>query len=263
MKIKILLITLLFSFNLQVAATEQLGNKLAVCSAKFLLLAAVLKNEREYSEEFMKRTFEWRAASIKSFMTEEGMKQEDAVNAYKKVAGDTTLSSGIREVINDKPKLIKRTEEMIRYIDKSCLPLDNRAFTLPNCYKDKPKSCLESFHRDVNFDGEGELIKRQLKAGQRFRDSFEVYKNDTLLTDIPFNQIDSSTKFDPVNKTIEIMRSGGACGSEYETYKVEDGKAKSIRLEKYDSMDKDGNRIGCTKYIYEGGVLVSEEKVVR
>ena len=107
------------------------------------------------------------------------------------------------------------------------------------------------------------MIKRQLKAGQRFRDSFEVYKNGTLLTDIPFNQIDSSTKFDPANKTIEIMRSGGACSSEFETYKVEDGKAKSIRLEKYDYMGKDGNRIGCTKYIYEGGVLVSEEKVVR
>lgn len=142
--------------------------------------------------------------------------------------------------------------------------LDNKVFTLLDCYKNyKPSNCLESFHKDVNFDGEGELIKRQPQAGQRWRDSFEVYKNGTLLTDIPFNEIDSSTKFDPVNKTIEIMRSGGACLSEWETYKVEGGKAKSIRLEKYDYMDKDGNRIGCTKYIYEGGVLVSQEKVAR
>ena len=135
-------------------------------------------------------------------------------------------------------------------------------FTLPNCYKSEPKSCLESFHRDVNFDGEGEFIKRQLKAGQRFLDSFEVYKNGVLLTEVPFNKIDSSTKFDPVNKTIEIMRSGGACSSEFELYKAdEDGKVKSIRLTKYDYIDEDGNHTGCTEYVYEGGALVSKERI--
>lgn len=138
---------------------------------------------------------------------------------------------------------------------------DADIFTIPDCYEDEPESCLESFHMDVNFDGEVELIKRQLKAGQRFRDSFEVYKDGALLTDIPFNQIDSSTEFDPVNKTIEISRSGGACLSEYEIYKVKDGKAKSIRLTKFDYMDEEGNHIGCNKFIYEDGVLVSKENV--
>ena len=121
MKIKtFLLVTTLIAAQ-PIVATEQLGNKLAVCSAKSLLLAVVLKNEREYSEGLLKRALELRESSIKSFVTEEGMSQEDAVDSYEKVAGDATLSSGIREVMNDKPKLIKRTEEIIRYIGESCM----------------------------------------------------------------------------------------------------------------------------------------------
>ncbi len=103
---------------------SNLGDRLAVCSAKSLLLAAVLKNEKEYSEALMERSVEWQAASIVIFMTKEEMTQEDAENAYEKVTGDTALNSGIKEAMGNKPELIKLSEEIIYYMDKNCVPYD-------------------------------------------------------------------------------------------------------------------------------------------
>ena len=64
-----------------------------------------------------------------------------------------------------------------------------------------------------------------------------------------------------MNKTVKITSSGGACSSEYETYKLDNAKAKSIKLIVYDYMDENGNDIGCTEYTYVDGVLISEVKM--
>jgi len=128
MKLKTLLIIPLIISQFSIANEEldmsDLGNKLAVCSAKSVLLSAVLKDEKEYSEVFLRRSLEWRVVSIISLMIEKEIEQEDAEDIYEKVAGNTVINSGIKEVMNDKPELIKRSEELIYYIDKNCLPYD-------------------------------------------------------------------------------------------------------------------------------------------
>jgi antitoxin component YwqK of YwqJK toxin-antitoxin module len=139
-------------------------------------------------------------------------------------------------------------------------------------YKSIPEDLKPFFFKDLDFNGVDELIAREYKAGQRWHDSLIPYKKQpngkyTLMTTTPFDEIDSSTKFDPVNKTIEITRSGGACSSEFELYKAdEDGKVKSIRLTKYDYIDEDGNHTGCTEYVYENGTIrtrISLENVIK
>lgn len=103
---------------------SNLGSKLAVCSTKAMLLAVVLKSEKEYSEGLIKRSLKWRVASIVSFMMNDKVIQEDAKNAYEKVAGDTALSSGLKEVRSNKPELIKLSKEIIYYIAGKCTPYD-------------------------------------------------------------------------------------------------------------------------------------------
>lgn len=133
-------------------------------------------------------------------------------------------------------------------------------------YKSIPEDLKPFFFKDFDFNGVDELIAREHQAGQRGRDNLVSYKKQpngqyTLLDSNPFDEIDSQTKFDSVNKTIEIMRSGGACSSEWEVYKVDGGKVKSISLIVYDYMDEYGNHTGCTKYVYEGDVLISKKKL--
>ena len=103
---------------------SNLGSKLAVCSAKAMLLAAVLRSEKEYSEGLIKMSLKWRVASIASFITDDKITQEDAKNAYEKVAGDTALSSGFKEARSDKPESIKLSEKIIYYIAGKCTPYD-------------------------------------------------------------------------------------------------------------------------------------------
>jgi len=130
---KILLTTLLTTLLIitqPIIANEELdmsnlGNKLAVCSAKSLLLSAVMKDEKKSSNAFLKKSLKWRMASIVTLMTEDGMKQEDAKNTFEKVVGDTALNSGIKEAINNKPELIKLSEEIIFYLYKNCTPYDD------------------------------------------------------------------------------------------------------------------------------------------
>ena len=103
---------------------SNLGSKLAVCSTKAMLLAAVLKSDKEYSKKLIKISFKWRVASVVSFMMDDKATQEDAKNAYEKVAVDTALSSGLKEVRSNKPELIKLSEEIIYYIAGKCTPYD-------------------------------------------------------------------------------------------------------------------------------------------
>jgi len=122
---------------------------------------------------------------------------------------------------------------------------------------------------DMNFDGIKELVIANRRQGQRYHDAYEVYLiqeiEDTSyfniidLTDVlPYSNIDATTKFDSGNKTIQLYYSGGACSSSYETYKrvfsdypLRDYKFKLIRKIDYETWDKNGDDIPCTKYVYD------------
>ena len=122
---------------------------------------------------------------------------------------------------------------------------------------------------DMNFDGIKELVIANRKQGQRHHDAYEVYLiqeiEDTSyfnildLTDtLPYSNIDATTKFDSDNKTIQLYYSGGACSSSYETYKrvfsdypLRDYKFKLIRKIDYETWDKNGDDIPCTKHVYD------------
>jgi len=120
------------------------------------------------------------------------------------------------------------------------------------------------FFEDVNFDGTKELIITETGNGQRRRDVYKVYSIDELgpeidLYDItntlPYVKFDSSTEFNPKDKTITLYYSGGACSSSSETYQAVDGygavKFKLIKKVDYDYQDKNGNNIGCHIYTYD------------
>ena len=122
---------------------------------------------------------------------------------------------------------------------------------------------------DMNFDGIKELVIANRKQGQRHHDAYEVYLiqeiEDTSyfnimdLTDtLPYSNIDATTEFDSDNKTIQLYYAGGACSSSYETYKrvfsdypLRDYKFKLIRKIDYETWDKNGDDIPCTKYVYD------------
>ena len=134
-KIKIILLAISIFFIQLLHAEEldvsDLGNKFAACSTKSLLLGVVLKSDEEYSKGLLERASEWRVISVMSFMSE-GMNQEDAVDAYKKMSGITAINSGIKEVTSDKLELIKRSEKLIYDISENCVPYDGYVEQMKN-----------------------------------------------------------------------------------------------------------------------------------
>ena len=122
---------------------------------------------------------------------------------------------------------------------------------------------------DMNFDGIKELVIAHRQKGQRHYDAYDVYLIQEMegssyfnildLTDIlPYSEIDETTEFDWENKIIKLYYSGGACSSSYETYQrvfsdfpLRDYKFDLIKKIDYAYLDKDGNRIGCHKYVYD------------
>jgi len=122
--------------------------------------------------------------------------------------------------------------------------------------------------RDVNFDGTDELVIRNSNGGQRGYDSYSVYliqePDDSnyfnvldLRNVMPYSAFDETTVFDWDNGRVEMYYSGGACSSEEETYErvysqypLQDYRFKLVEKKRWDYMDKDRNRIPCTKYVY-------------
>ena len=120
------------------------------------------------------------------------------------------------------------------------------------------------FFEDVNFDGKKELIITETRNAQRHRDGYKVYsiyQNRAVISlyditnTLPYVNFDSSTEFNPKDKTITLYYSGGACSSSSETYQAVDGygavKFKLIKKVDYDYQDKNGNNIGCHIYTYD------------
>ena len=119
--------------------------------------------------------------------------------------------------------------------------------------------------RDVDFDGENELVVRKKNEGQRFADAYDIYEKDesgkfvnndgsylnkNKLTAPPFNDIDSLTTFNPADKTIVVYGSGGSCHNSERVYKKFDNLFKLISVTKWrEEVDK-GDYV-CIRYLYD------------
>ena len=120
------------------------------------------------------------------------------------------------------------------------------------------------FFEDVNFDGTKELIITEARNAQRHRDAYKVYsmyENRAVISlyditnTLPYTKFDSSTEFNPKDRTISLYYSRGACSSSSETYQAVAGyrtvKFRLIKKVDYDYQDKNGNYIGCHIYTYD------------
>ena len=120
------------------------------------------------------------------------------------------------------------------------------------------------FFDDVNFDGTKELIITETRNAQRHRDGYKVYsmyQNRAVISlyditnSLPYVNFDSSTEFNPKDKTITLYYSGGACTTISETYQAVDGyrtvKFQLIKGWETYFWDDDGNDIGCHIKTYD------------
>ena len=120
------------------------------------------------------------------------------------------------------------------------------------------------FFEDVNFDGKKELIITEKRNGQRGFDSYKVYSINEFRPEIdlyditnslPYVKFDSSTEFNPKDKTITLYYSGGACTTISEIYQAVGGyrgvKFRLIKGWETYYWDDDGNNIGCHIKTYD------------
>ena len=106
--------------------------------------------------------------------------------------------------------------------------------------------------------------------GKGIHDAYEVYLIQEIEDTSYFNILDltdvhchiATLMLQPsliqIIRSIQLYYSGGACSSSYETYKrvfsdypLRDYKFKLIRKIDYETWDKNGDDIPCTKYVYE------------
>lgn len=109
---------------------------------------------------------------------------------------------------------------------------------------------------DVDFDGKEELLITNYQNGSYSNNTYKVYKIHEyyaeLMTDEPFNHLETSTKFDSTNKTIITTSSSGQ-GSVYTyTYQLKDYEtmygdkpmtAPKFELVQADITDNKGHRV--------------------
>ena len=123
------------------------------------------------------------------------------------------------------------------------------------------------FFEDINFDEKKELITLGWMAGQRFNHEFKLYqinteKNQTKITPYyPINEeIDSSTEFNRVDKTIRAWHSGGACLYTTFKYKFDGQRYKFVQYIEAKGVDVDSRQQKCHRLIYD---VMGGKKILR
>lgn len=113
------------------------------------------------------------------------------------------------------------------------------------------------FFADVDFDDEKEIVLAQSNRAQRGRDKFEAYslediEQPTLLTGVPFDDLDSGTKFDYLNKKIIVDNSNGACSSSEDIYKLQpkNDTYSTPKLALVRVIDHEYDSTGCYELVY-------------
>ena len=125
------------------------------------------------------------------------------------------------EIADETGKINKKkiAEKPILYTE---YPTLGKEFTLNNQNYNPPPF----FFKDVDFDGNQELVIVDFAAAQRFGNAYKVYKIfegglnplDDVTNEQPYASFDSMTKFDYDKKTVTVHFSGGVNDSFQETY---------------------------------------------
>ena len=134
-------------------------------------------------------------------------------------------------------------------------------------YYDKPiVGIVPFFFEDIDFDNKDELILINTRAGQRWVDSYTIYKATykggniySLATDEPFNMLDQKTTFNKENRTIDVFSSGGACGSTNEKFQLINGKYASVEFVEWVSVEND-EKIACIESIY---TVINDKRILK
>jgi len=123
------------------------------------------------------------------------------------------------------------------------------------------------FFEDIDLDGKKELITLNWMSGQRFNHEFKLYqinteKNQTKITPYyPINEeIDSSTEFNRVDKTIRAWHSGGACLYTTFKYKFDGQRYKFVQYIEAKGVDVDSRQQKCHRLIYD---VMGGKKILR
>ena len=135
---------------------------------------------------------------------------------------------------------------------------------------DKPiVGIVPFFFEDIDFDGKDELIIINTRAGQRWVDSYTIYKATykggniyNLANDEPLNMLDQKTTFDKENRTIDVFSSGGACTNSNEKFKLINGKYISVEFTDWDYYIDNVKGSVCVESIYtvtDGGRILKSK----
>jgi hypothetical protein len=120
------------------------------------------------------------------------------------------------------------------------------------------------FFEDVNYDGEDELVIVNTSAGQRWVNSYSIYKKNQnngfiLFNEAPFNTLDQLSTFDQKNRAVDVFSSGGLCTNSNKRYRLIEGKYILVEFIDWDSYPTN-NRIICVKSKYN---VVSGERILK
>lgn len=100
---------------------------------------------------------------------------------------------------------------------------------------------------DVDFDGEEELLITNYQSGSYSNNTYKVYKIHEyyaeLMTDEPFDYLETSAKFDSINKSIITTSIGGQDSIYTYTYQLKDYETmygdKPITVSKFELVEAD------------------------
>lgn len=111
--------------------------------------------------------------------------------------------------------------------------------------------------KDLDFDGEEELIIDTWEISQKSGNYLQVYKISSnsakLMTETPFNKIDHYSYFDDKNKTITLLLRGPGHYGSLRSYRL--NKLRFPKEEEYHESDKTDRYWDCYQVIDHDGVV--------
>lgn len=130
--------------------------------------------------------------------------------------------------------------------------------------------------RDVNFDGNKDILFVLNKIGQRGCSGYAVYLNRidkfnnnqelfTITNEAPFKDLDEFSIIDSLRQEIIIYSSGGACASSYDYYRLYSTENTNTEyLLKYKSVEYESNHYTneCYENTFEFDVNKNNKKLI-
>jgi hypothetical protein len=137
-------------------------------------------------------------------------------------------------------------------------------------FMENPSYLVNFLFVDLNFDGGKEILIEKFGEGQKWGTSYDLYSFDEyglesnfnqITNDEPYNQIDSETKLDFINKKLILRYVEGICYDTYKTYSLNDNG--EFVLTEIVQMERDDEAQKCYKLTYsvENGIETLISKV--